>query len=201
MAPVASKETERQYRVARQTLSIHGFLRDRYAFKSKVAEIALLVCSVVFCATTFAADNLYRTIGLSPTTARVFLGLASVTAFGFSLTLLVVKWKDTWADHKDASKRWTEVVEKFRSLRTDDGTWPDAARDQLNTLYWDTARTAAVIPEGRFNPLKRRYLRKVAISELSSTYPGCPRVLLGLVLLINHTTAVFRNSAQGTTED
>jgi hypothetical protein len=143
VAPIAPKETERQYRVARQTLSIHAFLRDRFAFKSTVAEIALLVCSVVFCATTFAADDLYQTIGLSPATARVALGLASVVAFAFSLTLLVVNWKDAWADHKDASKRWTEVVEKFKSMRGEDGTWPEPVRDQLNALYWDTARTTA----------------------------------------------------------
>jgi hypothetical protein len=187
--------------VARQTLSIHAFLRDRFAFKSTIAEIALLVCSVVFCATTFAADDLYQTLGLSPATARVALGLASVVAFAFSLTLLVVNWKDAWADHKEASKSWTEVVEKFKSMRSEDGTWPEQARDQLNALYWDTARTTAAIPDASFNRLKRRYLRKAAISELSSTYPACPRILLGLLLLKNHTTAAFRDSTQGTTED
>lgn len=201
MAPITPKETERQYRVARQTLSIHAFLRDRFAFKSTIAEIALLVCSVVFCATTFAADDLYQTIGLSPATARVALGLASVVAFAFSLTLLVVNWTDAWADHKDASRRWTEVVEKFKSMRGEDGTWPEPVRDQLNALYWDTARTTATIPDARFNRLKRRYLRKIVISELSSTYPGCPRIFLGLLLLKNDTTAAFRKSTEGTTED
>lgn len=197
MAVVAPKETDRQYRVARQTLSIHGFLRDRFAFKSRFAEIALLVSSVVFCATTFAADDLYRTLGLSPLAARFGLGLASVAAFAFSLTLLVVNWTDAWADHRDACRRWTEVVERFKTLRAEDGTWPDAARNELNALYWDAARTTTVIPEKRFNGLKKRYLRKVAVSELSSTYPGCPAVLLALLVRARSTTAALRNSPNG----
>src|SRR5712691_2130422 len=196
MSPVALKETARQYRVARQTLSMHGFLRDSLALKSRVAEIGLLACSVVFCATTFASDDLYHAIRLSPVTARFALRLASVAAFGFSLTLLVVKWKDRWADHRDAAKRWARVVEKFKSLRTDEGSWPDAVRDELNALYWDTDRTTLGIPEGRFNGLKRRYLRKVAVSELTSAYPGCPRALLSLLLFIRDTGAALRNPTQ-----
>ncbi len=201
MSPAAPKETARQYRVARQTLSIHGFLRDRFALKSKVAEVALLVWSVVMCGTTFAADDFYRAIHLSPTAARITLGLTSIGAFGFSLTLIVANWKDTWADHRDSARRWSGVVEKFKTLRAEDGTWPDVARDQLNTLYWDTARVTGIISESRFNRLKRRYLRKVAISELSSAYPGCPAILLGLVLFIRHTRAILRNSAQTSTEE
>ncbi|MCL5044901.1 MAG: hypothetical protein M1336_06395 [Deltaproteobacteria bacterium] len=194
MATVASKETERQYRVARQTLSIHAFLRDGSAFKSRLAEIVLLLSSVVFCATTFAADDLYGTFGLSAAAAHLALGLASVVAFGFSLTLLVVNWKDAWADHRDAHRRWADVVERFRSLRAEDGTWPDSARDQLNALYWETDRTTVPIPEKRFNGLKRRYLRKVAISELSSAYPACPTVLLALLVRANNTIAALRNA-------
>jgi hypothetical protein len=194
MTALAPKETDRQYRVARQTLAIHGFLRDRFAFRSQFAEIVLLVSSVVFCATTFAADDLYRTLGLSPAAARFGLSLASVAAFAFSLTLLVVNWRDAWADHRDACRRWTEVVERFRTLRAADGTWPDASREELNALYWNAAHMTAVIPENGFNRLKKRYLRKVAVSELSSTYPGCPTVLLALLVRARSTTAALRNS-------
>jgi hypothetical protein len=98
MPPISAKEIERQYRVARQTLGIHGLLRDRLALKSRIAEIVLLLASVIFCAATFAADDLYRTIGLSPAAAHIGLGLASILAFAFSVTLLVVNWKEAWAD-------------------------------------------------------------------------------------------------------
>lgn len=194
MPPISAKEIDRQYRVARQTLGIHGLLRDRLAFKSTIAEIVLLLASVTFCAATFAADDLYRTLGLSPATAHIGLGLASILAFAFSVTLLVVNWKEAWADHRDAARRWSHVVQTFRTLRDDDRAWPENARDQLNAEYWEAARTTVVIPENRFNSLKRRYLRKVAISEMSSSYPACPTILLALLLRARHILRALKNS-------
>lgn len=201
MASVAAKESERQYRVARQTLSIHGFLRDGFAFKSKAAEIVLLVCSVIFCATTFAGDDFYSTLGFSPSVARIILGIASVTAFALSLALLVVNWKEQWAQHKDAANQWARVVEKFRNLRADDGSWPEAVREELNSAYWEAARTTTVIPDGQFNRLKRRYLRKVATSELSSIYPGAPRMLLGLLLFVRHSAGALREIGEAKSDN
>ena len=194
MPPISAKEIDRQYRVARQTLGIHGLLRDRLALKSRIAQIVLLLASVIFCAATFAADDLYRTLGLSPATAHIGLGLASILAFAFSVTLLVVNWKEAWADHREAARRWSHVVQTFRTLRDDDRAWPENARDQLNAEYWEAARTTVVIPENRFNSLKRRYLRKVAISEMSSTYPACPTILLALMLRTRHILHALKNS-------
>ena len=98
ISPVPSqKETERQYRVLRQTLSAHAALRDEYTAKAKFAEVLLLVCAAVFCATTFAGDSFYAGLGLSPRTGQLVLGIASVLAFSSSLVLLVVDWKGTAA--------------------------------------------------------------------------------------------------------
>ena len=60
MNSVSHKEIDRQYRVLRQTLGIHSILRDEYSRKSKLSEILLLLCSVIFCATTFASDELFE---------------------------------------------------------------------------------------------------------------------------------------------
>jgi hypothetical protein len=119
-------------------------------------------------------------------TAHIGLGLASILAFAFSVTLLVVNWKEAWADHREAARRWSHVVETFRTLRDDDRAWPENARDQLNAEYWEAARTTVVILENRFNSLKKRYLCKVAISEMSNTYPACPTILLALMLSVRH---------------
>ena len=196
MPPTAAKEIERQYRVARQTLGIHGLLRDRFALKSRSAELILLLASVVLCATTFAADDLYYTLGLSPATARLALGLASIVSFAFSLTLVVVNWKDAWADHRDAARRWSQVVEAFRTQRSDDGSWPDQVKDQLNAAYWEAAHATTLIPERRFNVLKKRYLRKVAISEMTSKYPACPAMVLSFVLRGRHIIRALRHTEE-----
>jgi hypothetical protein len=182
MASVALKETERQYRVLRQTLSMHAMLRDGFARKAKAAEILLLACSVVLCATTFASDELYQTFGLAPAVGRVIRGIASVAVFALSLSFLALDWKGQSALHREAAKRWSEVLAQFRDSWRDDGTWPEEIRLDLNSAYWEADRNSVRIPERCFNILKARYLRKVAISDLKSTYPGCPRLLLEILL-------------------
>lgn len=176
------RETERQYRVLRQTLSMHAMLRDEFAWKAKAAEILLLTCAVIFCATTFATDELYLALGVSPKLSRIVLGIASVIAFVVSLSLLILDWKGQSALHREAVEQWSKVLQKFREGRSEDGTWLEGVRQDLNNAYWEADRILVKIPEKRFNELKTRHLRKVAISELKDTYPNCPRVIIRLIL-------------------
>ena len=197
---MAEKEIERQYRVARQSLSIHAFLRDSFRAKLKIGQGILVTCSVVFCATVFAGDDLYRLLGLTPSISRVALGVASVIAFGVSILLLVVNWNEQWAQHQQAADQWARVVEKFRSLRSENGSWPDLQRSDLNSAYWQVTREVVVIPERQFNQLKRRYLRKVALSELNSAYPGCPTPLLRAILTFRDSARVLRKHDSNSSE-
>ncbi len=182
MNSLSKKEIERQYRVLRQTLEIHAMLRDEYSLKAKISKIILLLCSVVFCATTFASNQLFETLGLSPEVCRSLLGISSVMAFAFSIVLMVFDWSGKSAQHRDAVERWSNVLEKFRRHRTDEGTWPESILDSLSTAYWEADRNSVSIPSNRFIRLKSRYLRKVSISELKSSYPACPRLVLLPVL-------------------
>jgi hypothetical protein len=189
---VAPSETARQYRVARQTVEIHGFLRDRFLFLTKVSEIFFLFWSIVLCATTFAGDDLYSTLGLTPEKARIFLGVGSVGALVCSVALLVMGWRERWAEHKAATLRWATVLERFRALRDENGSWSAQAGSDLNSAYWEVAHNSIQIPSRSFNRLKARYLRKAAISELTGRCPGCPRLLLWLALVFTHILAAFR---------
>ena len=192
MTTIPLKEIDRQYRVLRQTLSMHAMLRDGFSWKAKVSEILLLACSVVFCATTFASDDLYKFFGLVPSISRVILGIASVIAFILSLTLMVVDFKGQAALHRQAVERWSDVLAKYRKRRNDDGTWPEDIRGELDFAYWEADRNSVKIPEQRFNRLKSRYLRKVAVSELKSSYPGCPRFFLVFLLRFQDTRKALR---------
>jgi hypothetical protein len=187
MTTIPLKEIDRQYRVLRQTLSMHAMLRDEFSWKAKASDILLLACSVVFCATTFASDDLYTFFGLVPNISRVILGIASVVAFILSLMLMVVDFKGQAALHRQAVERWSQVLAKYRKHRNDDGTWPEEVRAELDFGYWEADRNSVKIPEQRFNRLKSRHLRKVAVSELQSSYPGCPRPFLMLLLRFQDT--------------
>lgn len=196
----SAKETERQYRVLQQTLSAHAALRDSYGAKAKTAEIVLLICATVFCATTFAGEGFYANLSVSPQTGRLVLGVASVLAFAASLATLVIDWKGSAARHGEAAEKWASVLEEFRGLRFGDGSWSEEARVALNAAYWEADRNSVGIPERSFNRLKARHLRKVEVSKLLSRYPGCPRSVLELIVRARGTKRALRQpnpNAQG----
>jgi len=134
VAAPSIREIERQYRVLRQTLSMHTMLRDRYASLALFIDIVLLGCSVVFCATTFSADELLARLGLPPETVRDVLRIASVVAFLAALVSLRVDWKAKSSRHGDAAERLTKLLGLFRNRRNDDGAWPEDVRaEKLRT--------------------------------------------------------------------
>ena len=187
MNSLDARELEREYRVLRMVLSMHAMLRDEFARKARASELLLLACAVVFCSTTFASDELYKTFGLAPNISRAVVGIASIAAFALSLTLLVLDWRGRSARHGDAVSRWSDVLAKYRNSRNEDGTWPQEIHKELSAAYWEADRNSVEIPDRRFNGLKARHLRKVAISDLQSSYPGCPRLVLAAMLRVRDT--------------
>lgn len=188
----SSKELERQYRLARQTLAMHHALRDSLKRKARAAESVLLVASVVFCATTFAGDDLYQFIGVDTDRSGLVLGLASVSAFAAALLSMVFDWKGDTARHQDAAERWSEVVRLFRESRSEDGTWSDDAATRLSAAYWEASKNTTPIPDKRFNGLKAAYLAKIEVSKTIDKYPGAPGILIWLLVCVRGA----RNVAQ-----
>ncbi len=185
-------EIRRQYRVLQQTLAIHGMLRDRNARKAKVSEILLLICSVVFCGTTFAGAELYTALGVMPQFSRTILGIASVLAFALSLCMMILDWKGEAARHGEAVLHWSHVLSRFRESQDKEGEWPEELRSELSSAYWEAARNSVNIPAARFGILKARYLRRVQLNTLRDSYPGCPGWILLLVMMGKDTAGALR---------
>jgi hypothetical protein len=198
MDDLSANEIARQYRVLKQTLSMHSRLRDEFMLKSRVAEIVILVCSAILCSVTFASNNFYRTFGMVPEQGRVVIGAASVAVFALSLSLVVLDWAREAAQHAEAAKRWSDVLQRFRITRLEDKSWPSHVWAELSGLYWQADKFTVDIPDRRFNALKARYLRKVLISRLKSKYPGAPRFILWLLIRFRHTSEALRDSNTNT---
>jgi len=186
MSPVSGKELSRQFRVLDQTLSMHTMLRDRYARLALILDIMLLACSVTFCATTFARDEAFTKVGLSSQNVRYVLGIASVSAFFASLVALRVDWKGKSALHRDAVQRLTTVLALFRELHRDDGTWPQDRGAELHQAYWRAMNHIVEVPTGAFVGLKARHLRKVKVSKMLDSMPGCPVFVLRFIVLCRY---------------
>lgn len=189
---VSQRELTRQFRVLRQTQSMHTTLRDRYKKFAVIVDIILLACSVVFCATTFVRDDVFAFIGLAAENVRFILGLASILAFFASLVALRVGWKGKAALHQEAEQRLTNVLALFRELRMEDETWPENKSDDLHQAYWEAIKNTAYIPTKKFVGLKSQYLRKVEISKMLDNLPGCPVILFRLILLFRSIKKAIR---------
>ena len=195
----ASAEIARQYRVAKQILAMHCDLRDSYARLGLTLQIVFVVFTAVTSATTFAGDEFYQSMHVTPETGRLIFGAVAVIAFSGSLVLLIVDPRGRSAKHADAANEWTDVVFRFRELRREDDSWHEDACGELNRAYGAACKHTAPIPDRKFNRLKSRYLRKVESSKLKTAYPGCPIFILsGLVRMrdtLRAAEAFYRGGA------
>jgi hypothetical protein len=192
MASATDEEMTRKFRVLQQTLSMHCALRDRYTLWAEGLDLALLGCSVVFCATTFASDEAFRTFAISGDAARSVLGWAAVAAFFLSLASLLLKWKEKSSKHDSASHELTSALALFRDLRDEKGTWPAEKKCDLERAYWDAMENDAPISTRDFSRLKAKHLRNIEINRLIDKNPGCPVVVLRCILLCHSLTKVGR---------
>jgi len=157
---------------------MHTVLRDRYARRALFVELLLLACSVVFCASAFASDQVLTLLGRSPENVRYLLRAFSVVAFMLSVLSLRVDWKGKAASHREASEKMSRAITVFRKYRGEDRTWAPQHSQELDATYWEAMRNSVAIPERLFVKLKARHLRKVELSKMLDSNPGCPVLLL-----------------------
>ena len=163
-------------------VAMHFAYSDRSKVKARIAELTLVGASVVFLTTTFADSQLYATLGLDADVARVILGIASAAAFFCSIALVIVDWAGTAALHREAAKKFSSLVLRFRQNRLDSNTWPDEIADELSAEYESVSASTVGIPDRKFVALKTAYLRKKKVSELASEHPGAPLFILKLLV-------------------
>jgi hypothetical protein len=178
-------EFDRKLRVLDQSLSMHTTQRDRYARRALVVDLTLLAGSVVFCASSFASDEALSHLGPTPQHVRLALQAFSVLAFMVSVLSLRIDWKGTSARHGDSAAKVSRAVATFRKGRQADGSWPIEKSDELDAVYWEAMHNSVPIPEASFVKLKARHLRKVELSRMLDSNPGCPVFVLRFKLLFS----------------
>ncbi len=179
---VSDNELSRQYRLLSQMLTFHATLRDRYLKRSAGLDIVLLICSTIFCATSFANDDIFNWLGFTPPSARNFLRVIAVAAFMTSVISLRVDWRGKAARHSDANKRLSASMALFRESRTGENKWLEEKKEALNSSYWGTMNSIVEIPDRQFAKLKAKHLRKINVSKALDDYPGCPASVISIIL-------------------
>lgn len=176
-------ELSRKFRVLNQTLSMHTFLRDRYANRALLIDVLLLASAVIFCASAFASDDVLSRLGPTPQEVRYVIRAFSILAFMLSVLSLRIGWKEKSASHRDGAQKMSRALALFWMHREDDGTWSPNTRMELDAAYWEAMHNSVPIPEKLFVKLKACHLRKVEISRMLDSNPGCPVTVLKLRLL------------------
>lgn len=183
MTETSKSETARQFRVLKQTLSMHAFLRDSYRRCALVLELIILGASVVFCATRFAGEGSFKAFGVTPTNGRILFDLCATIAFFASLVLIRIDWKGKSALHRDAVIQFTKVLSLFtRNRNEDDKDWPVEATAELHEAYWEVSSRVVEIPANAFLRLKSKHLRKIVLSRLLDDHPQCPIFVMAFYL-------------------
>lgn len=177
-----NSETARQYRVTRQMVDMHARLRDDYHRKALVIDLIILAGSVVFAVTTFATDQTFRELSISPAVAVNVLRGVSVALFFASVAALRVDWKGLEGRHDEAVRRLAKLVTSYREERDDTGLWPGAVASDLSRQFSETTTSIIPIPPRRFGSLKARYLRAKEVSKILDSRPGYPYVLAHIVV-------------------
>src|SRR5882672_5227596 len=191
---IVQMELARKFRVLDQTLSMHAALRDRYGRRALLVDGLLLACSVVFCASAFASDQVLALFGGTPDRVRYLLKAFSVITFMLSVISLRVDWKGLSAAHRQASEKMTGALAVFRRHRRDDGSWDANVTDELDGVYWEAMRNCVSVPDSHFLKLKARHLRKVEISKMLDSNPGRPVFVLRAMLFFSSLKKTKRDT-------
>lgn len=193
MESISEKELQRQYDILKQNMSMHAILQEEYSRKAKTTEIVLLICSLVFGATAFAGNDFFMFFGVSAEAGRIVLGLVSIAALACSLAILILNWKGQAALHGEATDRFHEALQEFRKYRKANNLWPEEKKEKLATAYREVNKNSVGIPSKRFSKLKAKYHMRKEINRWIDQYPGCPRIVLSLLMGGHDTVKVLRD--------
>lgn len=167
------KEIKRLERVIDMILTMHCVLQDRYKRRAFIMDLVLLVASFLLLSLSFADQRFLHWIGMYPEIALQNGRIFAVVIFIVSLFNLRVNWKEKVAKHSRARDELIRLKGETRKIKLSKENSSELFEEyrQLCNL---TMGGLCPIPEKQFNKLKAKHIRKVELSKMISSYPGCP---------------------------
>ncbi|MFJ2891352.1 hypothetical protein ACIO53_35455 [Streptomyces sp. NPDC087305] len=163
-------EIDRQRRLVDQSTTAHSIIRDRYRRRSTFMNCSLLSSSVLATAFAFASgDASIEVFGFSALRSTV-LGWFAVVTFATTLIDMVLDWRGATQRHDDAVRQLASLKMEYRTVPMPGEE--EQERDRLSQRYQVVMDGIASVPDGEFNALKSKHLRKIEISKILSANPG-----------------------------
>ncbi len=190
-------ESERQFRVLDQMLSMHAELRDKFRRRSLLLNLSLLLTSVLLCAFVFADKSIFLYFGLETKIVNILLGTVSVLCFAFSLVEYRVDWQGKSAVHADSVRKLASLKADYNENFSIYGAENEEENKLLSKKYNDVMGGIVEIPEACFANLKAKHLRKILLSKRISECPASPVILLRTQLLLSGIFSSFGCKPRG----
>ncbi len=179
------EEIIRQKNILNLMITMHSELRDRYIFRSKLADIILFSSAAILNALVFIDYNFLQKFGLNKEYTQLLIGILSIVIFILSVIMLIVRWKEMSESHDKAASSLSKLLNDCRYILESE----DEDRKKLIPRFFDQYKevneSIVKIPSRKFNSLKSLHLKKVELSKLVSVHPNTPFYLLRMKQLLN----------------
>jgi hypothetical protein len=168
---IVVKELRHQYRTMNMWLTIYEKLYSRYRMRTRLLELALLICSILLCLTTFVDSRILRFLLITPGKGQMILGFSSLAVLVIALLLWILDWKEKAASFGGAvdtlNKTYTEC---YQLLKLEAAEIEDLRTKSL--IYSAIIHNLPKIAEQDFHKLKAFHKRQMELDKMIELYPG-----------------------------
>lgn len=166
------EELKKTARRVDQTLTGHSILRDEYARRSFLLDLALLVLAALMAFLAFANDDLADKILPSFLRGDLPISVVALLVFVVSVAQWRVGWKEKTAAHGEAANALARYKHELsKTLGGGDAVTTDILNEHLSH-YQYINESVTKLPDRDFLRLKKAHKSKIEISMLLDEYPG-----------------------------
>lgn len=171
------EEVERALRISDMLTSCYSSLRDRYARRAILLDLAILVASVWLVAMAFVDPEIANHFLIPGLTATMTIGLLAILTFILSLFQLRTDWKYQAERFDQAARAYAASKAELRAARSGNPFDQQECQRALGN-YQAIGQRVTAIPENTFNKLKKKHLSKIRISQLLDDHAGTSILLI-----------------------
>lgn len=178
------EEIKRIKKVLSMMVSMHSTLRDKYYRLSLTLNITLFIASVILNSLVFATEEYIKKISFLEGNIELMIGLTSIVVFLSSILMLVVRWDKKSANHEEAKKQLSQLLNESRELIQNEEDLTELKTSSFIQKYSQINSMLVAIPESKFNKLKHKHLHKVALSKYISDNHSSPFLITRVKFLV-----------------
>jgi len=165
------EEIERIRRVSDMLCTGHAALRDRYAHRALLLDLAILGLSAWLVALAFVEPRINYKLTPFNLDPQLWMGLLAVFTFCLTIFQLKTDWKARSDSHKRSLQLYAEVKREAGYVLSMNDHDEHACR-RVQARYDMASASGIEIPEKQFIVQKRRHKMKIQMSKHLDTNPS-----------------------------